>query len=331
MTFSSFIATHRSASLHPRISPISWSACFVTFGLLATGVGASVATNFTLASLPNIVLLIVGVLVVDVALIRFAPRVRLVDSIQTALYGTLYLAVTVICAILAAYSLQRFAFPLQDTLFAHLDIAMGLDWPAYAHWVDRNALVQTVFRTAYDTIAIQTVLPVLVFAFAHRQDEARKYLLAYVVALTATIFISALLPAAGPVVFVDKSVFNILQFTGATPLDHLLRLREAGPLIQQEFPGGIATFPSFHATVAVLTPLSLRRHRPLFIGLLVVNTAMLGGTVTEGAHYFIDIIAGVGMAFFAYALAARILKAEDSLVNRRGNAGRGYAPADVPV
>jgi membrane-associated phospholipid phosphatase len=70
--------------------------------------------------------------------------------------------------------------------------------------------------------------------------------------------------------------------------------------------GGIATFPSFHATVAVLTPLTLRRHHRIFIVLLVLDAGMLGGTLTEGAHYYVDVLAGAGMAFFAHALA-RIL------------------------
>jgi len=76
-------------------------------------------------------------------------------------------------------------------------------------------------------------------------------------------------------------------------------------------PGGIATFPSFHATVAILAPLALRRHPRILAGLLVLDAAMLGGTVTEGAHYFIDVVAGIGMAFFAYALARRVIAVED--------------------
>jgi membrane-associated phospholipid phosphatase len=119
------------------------------------------------------------------------------------------------------------------------------------------------------------------------------------------------MPAAGPIAFVDRASFDILRFTGATPIDHLMRLREAGPLIMTDPPGGIATFPSFHATIAVLTPLVLRGHRLIFAALLVLDAAMLGGTVTEGAHYFTDIVAGSAMAFFAYAMARRILRLED--------------------
>ncbi|HML14187.1 MAG TPA: phosphatase PAP2 family protein, partial [Xanthobacteraceae bacterium] len=75
-------------------------------------------------------------------------------------------------------------------------------------------------------------------------------------------------------------------------------------------PGGIATFPSFHTTVAVLTPLTLRRHHRIFVVLIVLDAAMLGGTLTEGAHYYVDVLAGGGMAFFAHALAKRIVARE---------------------
>jgi membrane-associated phospholipid phosphatase len=108
-------------------------------------------------------------------------------------------------------------------------------------------------------------------------------------------------------------------------------LREAGPLIQSEFPGGIATFPSFHATMAVLTPLALRRYRLLFVALVILDAAMLGSTLTEGAHYFTDMLAGIAMAFLAYAAAQRIVAAEDRLFNRHRAAARTQPRIEVPA
>ena len=207
--------------------------------------------------------------------------------------------------------MQRFAFPLQDHLLARADAALGLHWFDYAHWVDRHIGVQRVFHLAYDTISLQIALPLIVLANSNWHSDVRGYLLAFVIALTCTIIVSALMPAAGPIVAVDRATFSILKFTGATPLDHLMRLREAGPLIFTKTPGGIATFPSFHATIAILTPLTLRSYPRILFVLLVLDAAMLGGAVTEGAHYFIDLIAGTGMAFFAYALAKRIIMLED--------------------
>jgi hypothetical protein len=253
---------------------------------------------------------VAGVVAVEV-LARLLPPLAIVDAVQTIAHGLLFLVLTCLGAVLAAYAMQRFAFPLQDRLFEHVDLAFGLSWADYAHWVDRHLGVQRVFHVAYDSIQIQIVLPLMVLAFANRQNDVRAYLLAFAIALSTTIVISALLPAAGPIAALDRSSFDILGFTGATPLDHLSRLRAVGPLILTEPPGGIATFPSFHATVAVLTPLTLRKHRRILLVLLVLDAAMLGGTITEGAHYFCDVMAGIAMAFFAYGLARAIVKAED--------------------
>jgi membrane-associated phospholipid phosphatase len=240
------------------------------------------------------------------------PQPRISQALQTVLYGILYLAITILCAVLAAYAMQRFAFPLRDQLFAGTDRALGFDWLAYAHWVDGHLAAQRLLHFAYDTIQIQIVLPLVVLALFNRPRELRVYLLAFAIALSVTIVISALLPAAGPIAFVDRASFQILKFTGATPLDHLMRLREAGPLVLREAPGGIATFPSFHSTVAVLTPLVLRRHRRTFIVLLVLDAFMLAGTITEGAHYLTDVVAGSAMAFFAYYLALYTINKEDA-------------------
>jgi membrane-associated phospholipid phosphatase len=254
--------------------------------------------------------LVVGVVVLDV-LSRFAPQTRFIQAVQTVLYGVLYLVITILCGVLAAYAMQRFAFPLQDRLFASADMALGLKWLDYAYWVDRHIAIQRIFHFAYDTFQVQIALPLVVLALSNRLNEVRAYLLAFAIAFIITIVVSALMPAAGPIAFVDRATFNILQFTGATPLDHLMRLRETGPLILSDAPGGIATFPSFHATIAILTPLTLRNYHRTFFALLVLDAAMLGGTVTEGAHYFIDIIAGIGVAFFAHSLAKRIIGVED--------------------
>ena len=301
---------YRTAISQSRISPISGSASLLTLGLGTSGLVTSIITKFNFISLPNIILLVVGVVVLDV-LSPVAGQTRIVEAIQTALYGFLYLAVTVVCGVLAAYSMQRFALPLQDQLLASADGALGLNWSDFAYWVDRHVVIQTILHLAYDSILGQILLPLVVLAFSNRASELRVYLLAFAIAFAFTIIVSALMPAAGPIVFVDRATFNVLQFTGATPVDHLMRLREAGPLTMSDAPGGIATFPSFHATIAILTPLTLRSYPRIFAALLILDAAMLGGTVTEGAHYFSDILAGTCMAFFAHAMAKRIIRVED--------------------
>jgi membrane-associated phospholipid phosphatase len=311
MTFGVLARKIGGRIIQSRVSPVSRAATLLTVALAVVGVLASLDTSFTLASLPNVMPLLVGIVALD-GLSQLVPQPRIAQALQTVLYGVLYIAVTVLCAILAAYAMQRFAFPLRDDLFARMDTMLGFDWLGYAHWVDGHLSVQRLFHFAYNTIQIQIVLPLVVLTLFNRPGEARTYLLAFAIALSATIVISALLPAAGPIAFVDRASFHNLKFTGATPLEHLMMLREAGPLVLREMPGGIATFPSFHSTIAVLTPLVLRRHRRIFIVLLVLDAFMLGGTITEGAHYLTDVVAGSAMAFFAYFFTRYILHKEDA-------------------
>jgi membrane-associated phospholipid phosphatase len=295
-----------------RTSSISREAAILTLALAAVALTVSMWTELKFTALPNLMPLAMGVLVLDI-LSQFAPQTRLVTAVQSMLFGVLYLAITCFCAILAAYATQRFLLPLQDQFFVRTDMALGVNWFDVAHWVDDRPVIHAILKLAYDTMSGQIALPVVVLAFLGSTDEVRKYLLSFVVALTVTIAISALLPAAGPIALVDRATFHVMQFTGATPIDHLMDLRSAGSLIINDRLAGIATFPSFHATIAVLTPLTLRRYRGIFFVLLVLDAAMLCGTITEGAHYATDVLGGSCIAFAAYFLANRVIGAKDRL------------------
>lgn len=312
-----------------RASPISLGALAATLILIAVALVASTATKFSVTTLPNIFPLIGGVLAADV-LLRLAPQQKFTDAAQLALYAILYLVINCVCGVIAAYSLQRMAFPLQDQFLARADAMLGFEWLGFARWVDDHPQIQGAFHLAYDTIFPQIVLPVVVFAFADRLAELRVYLLALALAFILTIVISALMPAVGPIVFADPASFKIMRFTGATPIDQLRWLREAGPMVLRQDPGGIATFPSFHATIAILIPLTLRKFPRIFTALLVLDAAMLGGTLSEGAHYLVDVLAGGGMALFAYATARPILRAEARLFSKR-NQRATSAAAPVPI
>lgn len=325
MRFNRFDGGWTAFLVQSRVSPVSRPALLIMSALAIVGLLAAHASHFTLTSLPNPWPMVAGVVAMDAVTLVF-PQTRIVQAVQVFLYGMLYLVTLLLFGVLGAYALQRMGFPLRDAMLNRLDLALGFDWPAYAHWVDRHEQVQKLFYFAYNTISLQIAFPLVVLAFADRAAEARKYLLAFTIAFVVTILISATMPAAGPIVFVDPKDFTLLHFTGATPVEQLMRLRQPGPFVMTESPGGIATFPSFHATVAVLTPLALRRFPRIFTGLLVLDALMLGATLTEGAHYFVDLIAGGAMAFAAYAAATWIIALED-----RPRAAADPAPQNAPA
>jgi len=301
-------------SIQDRASPISREAAILTLFLAALALTLAMWTQLKFTALPNIMPLTMGVLALDI-LSRFAPQTHTVRAVQSMLFGVLYLAITCFCGILAAYATQRLSLPLQDPFFERTDLALGVNWFDVAHWVDDRPVIHAILKLAYGTMSTQIALPVVVLAFLGNAEEVRQYLLGFAIALTVTIIISAFLPAAGPIALVDRTTFHVMQFTGATPIDHLMQLRSAGPLTISDRLAGIATFPSFHATIAVLTPLTLRRYRGIFFALLIVDTAMLCSTITEGAHYVTDVLGGTCVAFAAFFLASRIIGAKDALLS----------------
>lgn len=293
-----------------RISPISLTAGSLTLALGAVAVIAAGQTQLTFGSIPNLMPLVLAVLILETASL-FAPQSLIIRAIPAILYGVLYLAVTCLFGILALYTAQRFAFPLQDQAMVRADEALGVDWLSWAHWVDNHPIIQAICYYSYATKSVQIVLPVVVLALQSRLTELRIYLLAFTLALTVTTIIATFFPTASPIAIIDRASFHLLQFTGATPIDHLWSLRAPGPMhLESDSLGGIVSFPSFHATIAVLIPLMLRANRALFYPLLLLNAAMLCSAVTEGAHYAIDVIAGSGIAILAYMLARHIIQAE---------------------
>jgi ABC-type glycerol-3-phosphate transport system permease component len=119
-----------------RTTPISRAGMIVTFSLAAAALTTAMAKKLEFVALPNLIPLITAVFIVDV-LCQLAPQTSLVRAVQTVLYSLLYLVITCFCGVLAAYSTQRFAFPLRDQFLASADhLAFGVNWTDIVHWVD---------------------------------------------------------------------------------------------------------------------------------------------------------------------------------------------------
>jgi membrane-associated phospholipid phosphatase len=80
---------------------------------------------------------------------------------------------------------------------------------------------------------------------------------------------------------------------------------------------GIVTFPSFHASMAVLLAASMRGYRYGFAAAVIVNILMLLATVPIGYHYLTDVIAGcaigLGSLYVAHLAAIRTEASVDQL------------------
>ncbi|MGH6727703.1 MAG: phosphatase PAP2 family protein, partial [Pseudolabrys sp.] len=189
---------------------------------------------------------------------------------------------------------------------AALDRALGIDWVAYFHFMLQWPALLPALSLGYAMIGWPVFGIPAVLGWTGRYRRLQQFTLAFALALIATTAISTLVPALGTYdqlgIKVDPAVFTSGAYISST---HDMALIHNGTLRQLDIFHlvGIVTFPSFHACSAVLYLWgfwAVRWMRPIA---LLSNGVMLLATPIGGAHYFVDLFAGVAVAVLAIAAA----------------------------
>jgi hypothetical protein len=222
--------------------------------------------------------------------------------------GTAQLVLVTVLMSPMTYVTAAANFPMQDANLLAIDRALGLDWRGYVEWVDAHPLLAAWLSYAYTMIRWPIFAIPVLLAAAHRYQRLQEFTFAFGIALIATTVVSMLVPAIG---VYQEIGLDPATLSNVDPRAYLDQVRDLGPVRDGTLRqldlfalAGIVTFPSFHATSAVLYAWALwpvRWFRPIAI---VANAAMLASTPIDGGHYFIDLIAGIAVAIAA-AVAAR--------------------------
>jgi hypothetical protein len=212
--------------------------------------------------------------------------------------------------------------PLQDANLQAIDQALGFNWLAYVEFVNARPLLAEWLTLGYTMIQWPIFLIPVVLAAAGRYQRLQEFILAFALALIATVVVSIFVPAIGVFYHLGLSVTDFPNINGGAYLAQLkdLPVVRDGSLRRLELFGlaGLVAFPSFHAASAALYAWAfwpVRAFRPVAI---VSNAVMLAATPIDGGHYFIDLIAGIAVAALAIVaarLASRRL-AERSAIER---------------
>jgi len=199
-------------------------------------------------------------------------------------------------------------FPLQDAALLAIDQALGIDGRAYLAFVDQHPVLAAWLSYGYTMIRWPIFAIPVVLAAAHCYRRMQEFTLAFALALAATTIISAFVPALG--IFSQFDI-HATSYSHLNPIAYFESLREMplvrdGSLRRLELLGlkGMVTFPSFHAASAALYTWALwpvRWMRPVAV---IANGVMLASCPVDGAHYVIDLVAGIGVAVLAI-IAAR--------------------------
>ncbi len=236
-----------------------------------------------------------------------------------ALGGTAQIVLVTVLMTPLTYVAAAANMPLQDATLNAIDRALGLDWRAYFEAVNERPWLAAWLTYGYRMIRWPIFAIPVVLAAALHFRRLQEFTLAFALALIATTLISALVPAFG--VFhqfaIDPATYPHLNPAAYVESSRELPLVRDGTLRHLNLFAltGLVTFPSFHAASAVLFAWALWPVRWIRPFAVFANVAMLASTPVDGAHYFIDIIAGVAVAAAAIAAAkaisARALGAAD--------------------
>lgn len=210
---------------------------------------------------------------------------------EIALYFGLY-ATFGVFALRLTYLTATLDFPLQDKLLASADSALGFDWRTWSAAVWSHPVFISVLSVAYNSFRAEPFLVIGVLALRGPAGLNSKLMVATIVALLITVAIGAVMPAFGP--------NEIYGFPSAwSGVLHSLR---AGAHTSLKYVG-IITFPSFHATMAVMWTLAMRETRYVFYFVAILNSLMLLACMPLGYHYLVDVIAGGIVAVGSLRLA----------------------------
>lgn len=310
-----------------RLDGIIWAIIAAVAGIMLI---APFASNFQLVG--HSFLMAGGATALSLAGYWLYQTRRPDPRLASALGGTAQIVAFAAVGAPVSYIAASLDLPLRDAWFDAADRALGLDWSALLGWMDAHSTLHPLFRLIYFSLMPQTVVVVLALALAGRLAWMRVFVLAFMISTVVTIVIAAIVPAEGVWGFHKLSAAAYPDIVPATREIHLptfLGLRD-GSFRQLMAMGaqGIITFPSLHAALALIITVGLWPIPVLrWIG-LAINTLMLVSIPVDGGHYFIDVPAGLAIAWASIAAAKRIADLAHEPRLQTGRAKVGLAPGN---
>ena len=213
------------------------------------------------------------------------------DFIESMVY------VLVFIGFLAPFTslMASLGLPLVDEALERADELLGFDWSAASNWVAHHPLVDLVFSKAYFSLRWQAPLILLIGSCARPGERNSEGIWLFVIGVLTCIILAAAFPA-----------FGYPGVIGMTHIEELQRIREGHWTVMSAGGGGLVTFPSFHAELAVIYIYCVRHYRWALVFFAPLNIVLLASTPTVGGHYLVDVIAGVAVALASIALVRAV-------------------------
>lgn len=202
--------------------------------------------------------------------------------------------------------LMSLNFPLADNLLAGWDERLGFNWLAYANTIGDSYFLSHFTNYTYSLLIIVILIIALEKILSRDYARCQELFTLYLYSALTAIVIASFFPSRGSMDrYADAA--TRLKFdagTGTAFIRQLMELRSTDPLTVDPLQLlGLAEFPSFHTAAAILIAYACRGNSIRLAFGSVFAVGMIAGTPIYGGHYFVDLIAGAGIAISAIAIS----------------------------
>ncbi|MPR08139.1 phosphatase PAP2 family protein [Microvirga sp. M8] len=210
--------------------------------------------------------------------------------------------------------------PLWDEVFDMWDKALGFHWKDWLLVLNSHPRVHLVLAAAYHSMIPQFIGVVVALVTARAFKTLDTFLIAFGIAATATVSISAMMPALSPLVYYNIVPSDYPNIVLAVPLEfasQVTALRDGSMrLVDLSGAQGLVTFPSFHTASGVLLFLAFWQVPYLRWIFAALNVVLITSVTLEGSHFLVDVLAGTAVALVSWWTADRIVRFNPSVVSR---------------
>jgi len=227
------------------------------------------------------------------------------DRLARTLSATAQLFMLGLVGSIASYLLIRMGRPFVDGWLIRFDMMMGLDWPAYCHFIEGlGPWVNTVLERLYASSVAQIILVAIFLGYTDRSKRLAEFAGCFVLTAITVVVLGALLPALGA-----HHAYGIEDGGKASFIPEIIAAHgRQVDLLNVARVKGLVTFPSFHTAISLLLIIAMWRVGWVGWIVLVANVAVLVSVPVYGSHHFVDMLGGAVLTALAIWLWRTLLE-----------------------